>query len=282
MKRSANLLTIAVVSAAIAVLAAACLFRDLSGVSIDSKGRLLAVNNRPGLFALCEMDGDKFTCKKLAFRLSSFERWDLEGVTWVDENMFYAVSEKRNNQCFSACELSQDVVAFRIDEDGFVSEARCRQVRIPLFESDNEDCSFANCGLEAVAFDIDRNVLYVGKEMYQARLFRLELDKDHCPTGEFKEIEPPRRVLSYNDMHYSKKRRSLFVLSLKVEAFFEWNLPTNRIVFDSKTLPETGKFIRENIPVEGITFDERSDEIILLAESGKYHKVKLPDVRPVP
>ncbi len=259
-----------------AALSGSCM-RDLSGLTVDSQGRILAVNNRPGVFAHCKPKDGRLDCESLPFDVELYRRYDFEGVTSVNEHLFYAVIEKRNNNCLSGCELSQEVLAFRLGKDGKVRRAACPGLTIPLFEKDRKNCRFANCGLEGVAYDPDRNRLYVAKETWEPRLFSVSLDENHCPTGEFQEIHPPETRRAYNDLAYSSKRQSLFILSGYYHTFLEWNLKENRIVLNAeKDLPEATRFMEEHTATEGIYIDDETETVWLLTEKGAFFTARLP------
>ena len=252
--------------------------RDLSGITMDRDGHIYSINNRPGVFARCEADGDSLRCKPLPYRLNTYRSYDFEGITWVTDSMFYTVIEKTDNQCSTDCNLSQQVLAFQIDPKGYVISAACDPLEIPLFKNDNPDCRFANCGLEGVAYDSRHNRLYIAKEHSQARLFVAELDERHCPTGNVLQMKPPKTYASYSDLAYSAKRHSLFVLSSRQEGFFEWDLKENRIILNSdEAYPDVRPFIQAHIPTEGIYIDDRNDSILLLAEDGALYTAKLPE-----
>ncbi len=273
--------SVAAVMAALAgimvITAAGCL-HDLSGLTMNSEGRILAVNNRPGLFAWCEPDSGRLDCKKLTFRLPTYSHYDLEGVTWVGNNRFFAVAEKRDNQCLAGCELSQEVMAFTLDDKGEVVAGPCGPLIIPLYADDNPDCPFANCGLEGVAFDPDRKLLYVAKEADQPRLFAVQLDGRLCPDGAFKQLALPRPFPGLSDLAYSSKRQSLFILSSRGHGFYGWHLPSKEIRIDSSRYPECEPFFQAHIPVEGIYVDDSTDTLLLLAEDGALLTLSLPPV----
>jgi len=251
-------------------------WRDLSGLTADGQGRILVVNNRPGAFLLCAPDGDSLDCKRLAFRTTRWERYDLEGVAFVRDDLFYAVSEKRDNQCLGGCSLMQDLLAFRIAEDGCVVPAACGSLTIPLFEGDDPECGFANCGLEGVAYVPERNLLYVAKEYSQARLFAVQLDGRQCPTGVYAEARPPEPLSSYNDLAWSPRWESLFLLSANDSRFVAWNLQTNAVVLRSEDVPEAAAFMKAHRSTEGIWIDDAQNRVLLLEEGGAFGAFELP------
>lgn len=257
-------------------LTVSCSLRELSGLTKDGQGRFVAVNNRPGAFALCRQTDNKLDCRRLPFHYPLYSSYDFEGVTWVTENLFYAVIEKRNNHCLSGCSLSQDIIAYRIDEQQQVVAAQCDNVHIGLYEDDVEDCPFANCGLEGIAYVSDRNLLMVAKEGQSPRLFAVQLGEDHCPTGSYVQIKAPEPMASYNGLTYSEKRRSLFILSTAEHRFYEWLIGEKRIGLRSESIAEADRFLRETAQVEGIYVDDEQDRLLLLAEGGEFLSVPLP------
>lgn len=265
---------------AILLLFAACLFggcvRDLSGLTLDGQGRVLAVNNRPGVVLRGTLHGDTLDLHPLPFRLSTLMRYDLEGIAYVDDDLFYVVSEKEDNACVGGCTLAQDVIPLRLDEDGYVAPSRCARLRLPLFADDDPACAFANCGLEGVAFDGERNLLYVAKEAFKPRLFAVQLDDSHCPTGNFVELHPPLAYPGYNDLAYSAARHSLFILSTRAHAFYEWRLDVDRIGLQSRDMPEAAAFLARTPVVEGLALDDKNHQLLLLAESGAFARFPLP------
>jgi|GEM_PF-2697666 len=256
-----------------------CGLSDLSGITKNDKNQWIVVNNRPGAFAVCEDAEGSVNCERMKFNLATHKLLDLEGITFVGDNLYYAVIEKRNNQCLSGCELSQEVVAFRISASGDVYTDSCGSLKIPLFDTDIEDCSFANCGLEGIAYDSDRNRLFIAKEMVQPRIFIAEMNKDKCITGEYREVSPPRVYMSYNGLAYSSKWQSLFLLSSHHKSFYAWNLVRNEIVLRSEDMPTMQKFLDNNDLVEGIYVDDETNQIVLLAEDGSFVSAKLPELK---
>jgi uncharacterized protein YjiK len=275
----ARFISLLVVLTMMGCVMAACLMKDLSGLTLDSRQQILAVNNRPGAFVQCRQAGDKLDCTPLVFEMARYERYDFEGVTWVNDSLFYAVIEKRNNQCLAGCELSQEVLPFRINEKGRVVEAQCGSLTIPLMRGDDPGCAFANCGLEGITYDSRRRLLYVAKEIHKPRLFAVQLTGELCPTGSFVEIAPPERMSSYNDLAYSRARDSLFVLSSEDRRLIEWRLGDHSIGLRSELIPELHRFLFAVPIVEGVAVDDAAGRVMLLAESGRFISVPLPPVQ---
>lgn len=261
------------------ILFSSCDLRDLSGITKNSKNEWVTVNNRPGSFAVCSPKGDELDCKRLKFNLQTHELLDLEGITYIEDNLYYVAIEKRNNQCLSGCTLSQEVIAFRISASNEVYTDSCGSLKIPLYQNDVEDCSFANCGLEGIAYDKDRNRLYIAKEMVQPRIFMAQLDENKCPTGEYKEVAPPLVMITYNGLAYSSKWQSLFLLSTRRNMFYAWNLTTNSISLKSSQIPKVQEFLETKDLVEGIYVDDESNTVVLLAEDGSFISAELPPVK---
>lgn len=250
---------------------------DLSGLAKDGKGNIYSVNNRPGVFVKCERMGDKLDCERLPYKLTTYERYDLEGIVWIEGEFFYVVSEKRDNICAASCALSQDILLFRIDHEGMVEAGHCAPFTIPVFESDDADCPYANCGLEGIAYDSQQKLLYIAKERKKRRLFKVPLNENLCPSGTFEEITPPEEALpvAFSDLYFSKARQSLFILDSRGERFYEWKLSEERIGYDSNINPKVKAFILNNIPTEGIYIDDAKNEAHLLAENGAFLIVPL-------
>lgn len=273
----------AIVPAALAagLLALACAFHDWSGMTLDDRGRILAVNNRPGAVGLCEDSGEELVCTPLPFEMRNYSRYDFEGIAWVGPELFYVVSEKRDNRCMADCRLSQDVMAFRINARGEVAAAACGTVTIPLLRGDNPRCPYANCGLEGIAYDARRRMLYVAKEAEQPRLFALPLNEDLCPTGQIAPLRPPVALSSYNGLAFSQARDSLFILSTRAARLYEWRLSDNRIVLRSEDIPALHHFLTTVPIVEAVTVDDAAQRLYLASERGRFLSVPLPPPPPL-
>jgi len=252
------------------LLTAGCL-RDYSGISAIGPDEYIITNNRPGIFEHCRMkSADELTCKRLAFKSSEFTFYDFEGVAWVNDKLFYAVIEKRNNRCLAGCELEQMIVPLRIEENRYVTEAACGELELPLFKGDDPDCAFANCGLEGVAYNQQLNLLYVVKEHSEKRLFVVPLDDKLCPAGNFEQMKIDDGLATYSDIAYSQARNSLFLLSRVSRAFVEYSLDQNRIVLHSRDVPGMTEFFAENEDAEGIFVLDGSSQVLVMGESRAF------------
>jgi len=258
------------------IVGAGCM-KDLSGLARDKTGKFYSVNNRPGLVARCDIDMEKgkSRCKALPFELQTFENYDLEGIVWVNEKLFYVVSEKRENQCFEKCTLSQEILPFTINEQGRVVQAACSPMQIPLLPGDDPNCRAANCGLEGVTYDAEKNVLYVAKEHSEPRIFRIPLDEQQCPIGRYEELDVAKLFPAYSDLAFSAKRRTLFVLSSRGGGFVELDLATKRVLFSSDSILGVREFIKAHIPTEGILIDDEKDMVYMMAEDGAFFSMPL-------
>ncbi len=258
------------------LLLTACV-RDYSGITRIRAGEYLITNNRPGFFETCELteDGQGLKCRRLSFMVSKYQFYDFEGVAWVNDDLFYAVIEKRNNRCMFGCKLEQFILPFHIDQRRRVTIGSCGEMEIPLQKGDDPNCPFANCGLEGVAFNPSENLLYVAKERDRKRLFKVPLKDDFCPSGNFEQFEIGDNFSGYSDLAYSEKRKSLFVLSRSDRAFVEYSFVEKKIVLHSRDLPEAALFMDENPDVEGIFVEDDDGSLVLLAESKAFLRMKL-------
>ncbi len=269
------LTTLVLLSALLAI--AGCL-HDYSGISGINPREYIITNNRPGLFERCRLESaDKLSCRHLAFKSSEFGFYDFEGLAWINDHLFYAVIEKRNNRCLAGCSLEQKIIPLRIEDDTYVTQAACGEMEIPLLKGDDPDCEFANCGLEGVAYNPRLNLLYVVKEHSQKRIFTVPLDGKHCPAGNYGQIQVGDGLANYSDIAYSQARNSIFLLSRVSRDFVEYSLDAGKIVLHARDVPGMAEFFSANDDAEGIFVLDDTSQIIVMGESRAFVLADLPE-----
>lgn len=226
--------------------------KDASGLTYnpDSQTLMAVINHPPQLLEL-SLDGD--VLRKIP--MEGFN--DPEGIAYLGNNR-YAVIEERDAEVLFFSINSRTSEIFR-DE--------LRSVVLPMAQDGNK-------GLEGVAVDLVRGHLYLVKEKFPRKIYRIEGFLDEGQPLKFSQpwtIEPTEYFQKdLSGLHFDQRSGNLLVLSDESKMVVE--ISSEGIDQGYLPLREGFAGLGENVPqAEGVTMDDRG-RIYILSEPNRLYR----------
>ena len=168
---------------------------DLSGLKAQPSGEILLISDKPSqIYSL----KDKEIIEGLALQSDGSERYDLEGI------------DACGTEIFVACESGHNT-PYLLNKDGSLQKI---EITYPEGISPTEE--WGNAGLEGIALDCERNIMYLAKERGPKHIYEIQLN-DAKTTGkvirEIKLEEDPTKG-DISDIKYLKKGKEAFLYVL--------------------------------------------------------------------
>ncbi len=224
---------------------------NASDLVFSSKTKtLFLVLNKPTVVMELQLTG----AVKRSIELKDFD--DTEGITWVGDNMFGVVEERKRNLVLVPIDASTSVVDY----------AQCEK-----FPVDPEDGQ--NTGIEGVGYDSSEQSFLIVKEKTPKRIYKLKRDSAKPGGCEVtRPWDPEKDVMALKDLsgvYYDQGTKHWLLLSDESKCLVEVTLDGTEV---SRLSLETGKSgLAESVPQpEGITMDEQGN-IYICSEPNLFY-----------
>ena len=185
---------------------------------------------------------------------------DIEGVTYLGNDKFALIEERRAE--ISIVTIDATTTSVNKSEDAQVIRPRLQSDATSL----NPDGG--NAGLEGIAYDTGRNVLYVVKEKKGRRLYEVRIDGRPGAATRLKEPEKALKaeLKDFSGLHFDNASKDFFVISHE----------SNRIARVGRSGPIKGVLPVDGRQMEGVTMSPDGADLVAVGEARQFTHFRLP------